>query len=381
MVQEIIHIMNCGSYKIRFSIPFLPRFESYIKRLEELWETGYLVGGKYSQLLQFSLKDLLGVRHVILVPSGSLALTLLLKALIVIGRLEKGRRVAVPDFTFIATLNAVHWANLQPVLLDVDPDTFLIDYRLIEALKDEVDLILGVDVFGNSLDYDLIKVRLGSDVYHRKPLLVSDSAEAFSARYKGKPLGSQALAHVFSFSPSKLVTGVQLGVITTDDDELAEAISSLKVHGHPELGFNARVSELHALLLYLSLSEIQGIIEKRRELVELYRKHLEIQGFQFQQVTPNSDHVWTYVTVKLPDDCKLSPDQILKLMARRGIELKRYFKPLSMLTGKRIDYSFNPLKPISHYLYLRTVSLPVGPHLKPSDVEHISEELVKLINS
>ena len=365
-------------FRIRVSEPLLPPLEDLIPLMEEIWRSRRVTSGRFVEELERSLRDILEVKCVKLVPSGTLALTMLLKALIYLGYLKEGAKVALPDYSFIATLNAVYWAGLEPILVDVDEETFLIGPKELESLsRGDVEAVIAVDLFGNPVDYAVLEGAM-RDMWGERVVLLSDSAEAFGARYLGKPLGGQALAHAFSFSPSKLLTGMELGAISTDNEELCETIGKLCKHGDAFCGFNCRVTEVSAATLLLSLGSLEEVLRKRRRQVELYRGWLEPLGFRFQRVTPGAEHSWTYLAVLLPADLpdykSLSVESVVERLRDEGVEVKRYFRPLHAMLGVEEGVFVR-----SESLYRRALTLPLGPHLREEDIEHVCSLLAGLV--
>ena len=371
-------------FRYRLAEPYLPPLEKYISLLEDIWSSRYLTNGKYKELAEELLKDITGSPYLLLVSSGTTALELLLRALKLLYGLRGG--VILPGYTFIATLTAVLRSGFQAYLVDVEPKRWTLDPDLtlraikeLEAKGEKPSLILTVDPFGFPSLYD----QLLNISEMKKVTLVADSSEALGTLYKGKPIGSIALAHSFSFSPTKAVTSGEGGLITTSNPELMPILEGLAQYGAPlredfglngiNQGTNARISELNASFLYLSLKDLKAIKDKRKELLKRYREHLGKLGFKFQEWSEEIDPLPSYATFLSP---LKDSSSLLEELRARGIEAKRYFPPLDSFGLKPLT-SLN----VSHHLYKRGIALPLGTHLSVDDVDHICEIVKEIVTS
>ena len=229
--------------------------------------------------LEEFFKEFFNVKYAILTTSGTIALYLGLKAL----GIGPGDRVAVPDLTFIATANAVSLTGATPVLIDVIESTLCIDpeYLEIEHSNSPLKAVIPVHISGRSaLTEDLINVikRLGL-------ICVEDAAEAFGSRdpRTGNLLGSIGAVGAFSFSPNKIITSGQGGLIITNDDETNNIIRELKDQGRPKrgtggddlhnsVGFNFKFTDLQAAIL---ISQVKYLQKRTQHLVDVFEYYKE----------------------------------------------------------------------------------------------------------
>ncbi len=234
--------------------------------------------GKLSTLFEQKIAERIGAKHAIAVTNGTSALFLSLKAL----GIGPGDEVIVPDMTFIATANAVSLCGAAPVLVDVDPTTLTISVDACrEAITKKTKAVIPVHVTGRGADmHSFIDLAESKGLF-----IVEDAAEAFMSKHKGEFLGTFGSMGCFSFSPNKIITTGQGGMIVTDDDELHVSLRALKDQGrptkgsggddiHPFLGFNFKFTDLQAAV---GLGQLSYLDMRMRRLVrnhEIYVEHL-----------------------------------------------------------------------------------------------------------
>lgn len=240
--------------------------------------SGYLNDGQIARELEQEISRFLGVRHAVVVTSGTAAISL---ALIAVG-IGPGDEVIVPDLTFIATANAVRMAGAAVKLVDVEPEGFTIDVAAAAAaIGRRTRAIVPVDVNGRAADYPALEALCKE----RDLVLVCDAAEALGSRHQGQYLGTFGHAGCFSFSANKTVTSGQGGLIVTNDDTLHDRLRELKDQGrrhggsggddlHPILGFNFKYTNLQASVALAQFSKLPARLAAMRERDRLYREAL-----------------------------------------------------------------------------------------------------------
>ena len=247
--------------------------------------SGWLTAGPKVREFEEIFAKRHGVKHAMAVTSATTALHL---ALIALG-IKEGDEVIVPAFTWISTANVVLYCNAKVVFVDVDRTTFNIDIAdLKKKITPRTKAIIPVHLFGLCADMDAIKAVAGNIP------LVEDGACAAGAGYKGKPAGSLGTLGCFSFHPRKSVTTGEGGMITTNDDKLAELISNLRNHGAsvseeqrhhgpkpyilPEfnmLGYNYRMTDLQAAVGIVQLKKLDIFIDEREQWATFYNEQLK----------------------------------------------------------------------------------------------------------
>src|SRR5215210_289329 len=245
--------------------------EEELAEIAAVLESGQLTMGPKVAELEELLAQACGVEHAVAVSSGTAALHLAILAL----GLEPGGEVIVPAYTFPATANVVALAGLRPVLVDVDPETMNLDVaRVADALGPRTRAVLAVHLFGRPLDWETLEAAVPERV-----VLLEDAAGALGARRGGRPCGSLGLMGCLSFHPRKIVTTGEGGAVTTDDEQLAASIRSLRHHGWdaddmPAPGVNYRLSDVLCALGIPQLRRLDELLAARERVARLYDERL-----------------------------------------------------------------------------------------------------------
>jgi dTDP-4-amino-4,6-dideoxygalactose transaminase len=247
--------------------------------------------------------------------------------------LPRGSEVLVPSFTFAATAQALLWNGLVPVFCDCLPGTLTIDPEdVARNLSAKSSAICPAYVYGLPPDVDeLLAVgeRAGLPVYF-------DSAQGFASTYRGRPAGGFGVCEVFSMSPTKVITAVEGGLVTTNDDRLARVFRSMRDYGKDaergedmvHLGLSARMSEMHAAVGLLSLRSSEDRVRARSAWIERYRDRLgRLAGCRVQDVPGDRSSSGNYFVLFIGAGAKTSRDRLQDGLAARGIQAKRYFHP------------------------------------------------------
>jgi perosamine synthetase len=240
----------------------------------EVLESGYLTEGLVTRELEEAFKKYIGCNHAIAVTSCTAGLEMALRVLGV----GSGDEVIVPDYTYPATADVVAIVGAKIVIVDVAPQTMLIDYNKIEkAITERTKAVIPVSIFGNPLDYDrlaLIKQKYGV-------FIVEDAACSIGAEYKGTKVGNQADISVFSLHPRKFITTGEGGIITTNNSEWADWMLSYKHFGmgvhesrlttcFERIGTNYKMSNLLAAVGLIQMQHIDELLKRRCELAQHY---------------------------------------------------------------------------------------------------------------
>jgi len=243
--------------------------------------------GEFISRLERSVEKILDVNYCIAVDNGTSAI---LASAYALAQKYEIKKVAVPSFSFIASANAPKFIFGDVEFVDVELDTWNIDIN--NAKLKDFDLIVAVDVGGLPVDYDRL-MALGK-------IVLADSAESMGSTYKGRKIGSQAHIHTFSLHRSKIISSGEGGLITTQDEDLANLVRSFINHGydlnkrsweykHNTFGLNCRISNVNAALAFSQLKRLEEYVKHRNKLAEIYKNRLIGRGFQFQQIPPYSE--------------------------------------------------------------------------------------------
>jgi perosamine synthetase len=318
------------------------------------------------------------------VSSGTSGLHLAIRAL----GIGAGDEVITTPFSFIASTNCILFEQAKPVFVDIEPDTWNIDARLIEhAVTPRTKAILPVDVFGSVPDMEAIR---SIATRHGLPL-IEDSCEALGSRYRGRSAGSLGDVGVFGFYPNKQITTGEGGMVVTNDAGIAEHCRSLRNQGrgggekwlaHERLGYNYRLSELNGALGLAQLRRIEAILAERRRVEELYHRFLgDEPRLVFQRIPPEVTLSRFVYVVRLTDEyTQQDRDRILGELAGKGIGCSNYFPPIHRqpFLAETFGSALGAF-PHCEALSMRTIALPFHHQLTESDVRYVCSTLQGLL--
>ena len=341
--------------------------------------SGQLAQGPMVEKFEKAFSEYIGVKESIAVGNGTEALHLALLA----AGIKKGDEVIVPSFTFIATANSVLFCNAKPVFADIREDDFNIDPDDIQKkITPRTKAIIPVHLYGQSSDMKAIM-----DIAEDNNLVViEDACQAHGAEFNNKKVGSFGIG-TFSFYGTKNMTTGEGGMITTNNSEIADKLRMLRQHGmriryhHEILGFNFRMTDLQAAIGYWQLKKLDRFNETRIKNAKLLTKGLGgIKGVITPEVMPNRKHVFHQYTIRITKDFKLSRDELVDELKKRGIGVGVYY-PIPIHKQKiyrELGYKVN--LPITERLTDEILSLPVHPNVSEDDINYIInafEELSK----
>lgn len=300
---------------------YLPDKEKFKSYIDKIYESGQLTNnGLLLKELEERLKNYLGVRNIILVANGSLALQVAYKALNLTGE------VITTPFSFVATTSTLAWEGLKPVFADINPDTFNLDPENIESLVTEnTSAVLPVHVFGNPCEVEKIE-----EIAKKHNLkVIYDGAHAFGVKYKNKSIFSYGDISTLSFHATKLFHTIEGGAIITNDDEIAHKVRLLINFGInrdeiAEVGINAKMNEFEAAMGLCVLDEIEVIYSKRKELFSFYEKALS-SSVRFQRTNRFATRNYSYAPVVFKNEKELL--KVREKLNLNNIFARRYFYP------------------------------------------------------
>ena len=361
--------------------------EEIDSNIQECLDEGSYIMGSHVKKLEEELAKYVGRKHCISCANGTDALSLVLMA----WGVKEGDAVFVPSFTFYSTSEVVSLLNAEPIFVDVDERTFNIDPDKLEKailqVKEEGKLnpkaIIPVDLFGQCADYDrILEIAKKHDLF-----VLEDGAQGFGGSINGKKACSFGDASTTSFFPAKpLGCYGDGGAIFTDDDELAELLRSLRVHGKGEfkydnvrVGMNSRLDTLQAAILLPKLKAFKEYeLEKRNEVAKLYDEMLK-DRFMVPFVPEGYVSSWAQYTLIL--ESRGERKRIQEYLKKEGIPTMVYYpKPLHKQAVYK-DYGFNleDLK-VSESLAERVLSIPMHPYMEKEDVKKVCKALVEIKN-
>jgi perosamine synthetase len=317
-------------------------------------------------------------RHAIAVNTGTSALHLAITGT----GIKHGHEVILPSFTFVATAEVVAMDGAKPVFVDIDPETYNISPRKIEeAITKKTEAIMTVDLYG--LPADMQPIREIADKHGLT--IVEDSCQAHGASYKGKPPGAFADAACWSFYASKNMTTGEGGMITTNDDELAENMRFMRSHGEKEkyqsliLGHNYHMPEIQAAIGCIQLKKLPKFSAKRRENAEgLSAKLTKAKNLQLPKEPRGYKHSWYLYTVRLKDAKRKKRDKIVEALRQKSIGAEVYYvNPIHLMPYYR-KFGKHRLQE-TEKAAKQVFSLPVHPSVTAKQIDFIGESVLHVI--
>ena len=342
---------------------YLPKIEKYQQYVQEIYTSGWVTNnGPLVQKLEKRLAEYLGVRNLILVANGTVAMEIAYRALGI-----KDFAITTP-FSFVATTSSLVTNGLLPIFADINPKTLNLDPDNIEKLiTPHTSAIVPVHVFGNACDIESIGV-----VAKRHNLkVIYDAAHAFGVRYQDQSILNYGDISTLSFHATKLFHTIEGGALIINDDSLVEKVRYLinfgiqNTESIPELGTNAKMNEFEAAMGLCVLDDIEQINEKRKTIDILYRKNLS-DIVSFQELNPHVTQNYSYFPVIFETEAQLLAVQ-LRLNSLQ-IFPRRYFYP-SLDTLNYIEPK--QYTPISRDISSRILCLPIYPELSEEEQMHI----------
>ena len=265
---------------------------------------GQYIGGQEIVKFEENFSCLIGVDYAIGCNSGTDALVLALRAL----DIGEGDEVITSSFSFFATAEAISAVGANPVLVDIDPETYLINTELIEReINAKTKAIMPVHLFGNAVNMNLISSI--AEEYGLK--VIEDCAQATCTMWKDSKVGSIGDIGCFSFFPTKnLGAAGDGGAVTTSDESIAKKIRELAVHGsplryhHTQIGYNSRLDTIQAAILNIKIKYISEWIKKRQKIANNYFELLKKNSFiSFPKISSGSIfHSWNQFVIKLKNE-------------------------------------------------------------------------------
>jgi len=323
--------------------------------LREPIESGWLTQGPKVAAFEKAFAARHGVQHAIAVTSATTGLHLALAAL----EIGPGDEVIVPAFTWVATANVVVYCGATPVLADVDRITFNIDPQdLVRRVTPKTKAVIPVHLFGLCADMDAIRKVLRPDIK-----IIEDAACAAGAAWQGRSAGAMGEMGVFSFHPRKSITTGEGGMVTTNDDKLAERVKMLRNHGAsvseeerhrgprpyllPEfdlLGFNYRMTDLQGAVGLVQLKKLDRFIDERARMAAQYRSELaDVKWLRLPVEPENGRHAWqAFVTYVDPKKSPRPRNEIMELLQQQGISTRPGTHAVHMLGYYRTRFGFKP---------------------------------------
>ena len=349
-----------------------------INELREIFSSGSVTTSKYVKLFEEECARYLGVKEAVAVSSATSGLMLAVKALGLTGE------VIVPSFTFTATVHSLIWNGLTPVFVDCEEGTYNIDLRdVARKITAKTSAIMPVYIFGNPM-----RMRELGEIAKKHSLkLIFDSAQGFGSEYQGVRAGGFGDCEVFSLSPTKVLTAIEGGLITTNNIKLADQLRRLRDYGKcgediESVGLSARMSELHALVGLKNLGNVEKCLKTRRDLISLYQELLkDIDGINFQRVLSGSKSSGNYMVIFIDEErFGMSRDTLYEALKSENIETKKYFYPAVHMQEayRAFRKTYEGKLPVTEKASRTGLALPLYGHMEPITVEKICDAITRI---
>ena len=366
---------------------------------EEEWQaakepimSGWLTAGPKVREFEEQFAKRHQVKHAIAVTSATTALHLALVAL----NVGPGDEVIVPAFTWVATANVVLYCGAKVVFVDIDPKTFNLDVtKLKSKITSKTKAIIPVHLFGLCADMDAIK-----EVAHGIPL-IEDAACASGSAYKGIPAGGLGTIGCFSFHPRKSITTGEGGMLTTNDDQIADTLGMLRNHGAsiseeqrhhgpkpyilPEfnlLGYNYRMTDLQAAVGIAQLKKLDLFINERAGWAEYYNQELsKIDYLSLPKFGSEYFHGWqSYVTLIDEKKAPFSRNEIMEKLQAKGISTRPGTHAVHMLNYYKQNFNLKDTDyPGAMLANNQSMAIPLHNRMTKDDYEYVVNVLINLI--
>ena len=359
----------------RPSVPVAENRERLMDRINGALDRKWLSNhGPLVREFEQEVARITGARHAIAVCNATQGLQITAKACGLTGE------VIVPAFTFIATAHALSWIGLTPIFADVTPETHSLDPNSIEALiTAHTSAIVAVHLWGIPCPIESI----GEIARRHHVQVIYDAAHAFGCSHRGRMIGSNGRAEVFSFHATKFINAGEGGVITTDDSDLAQRIRRMTSFGFTDvdcvsdLGTNAKMSEVTAAMGLTSIEMMEDIIRANRINYLTYEKELAgLSGIRLLSNDSRESRNYQYAVTEIDaDQAGLSRDQLLEVLQAEGVLARRYFYPGCHRAEPYLSLQSNRERslPVTERLSSSVLVLPAGAAVDPDEVSEVCE--------
>ncbi|MBI3872136.1 MAG: DegT/DnrJ/EryC1/StrS family aminotransferase [candidate division Zixibacteria bacterium] len=370
--------------------------EDEIAEVVDTLRAGWLTSGPKVRQFEREFAARVGSRHAVAVNSCTAALHLALEAI----GIRRGDEVITTPFTFAATGEVIHYLGARPVFVDIDPVTLNMDPDLLAAAANDhprARAVIPVHIAGVPCAMDEIL-----EIAGRHGLkVIEDAAHAFPSRYHGRMIGTLGDITCFSFYATKTITTGEGGMATTDDEQLAERMRMMSLHGissnawtryeahgtwryeihHP--GFKYNMPELAAALGRAQLRRADDFLSRRRAIAARYTQAFTEMADCLDtppDAPADGQHSWHLYIIRLkPDRLRIGRDEFIEEMRRMNIGTSVHFIPLHLHPYYRATYGYEPHDfPRASETFERIISLPIYPGMTDRDVESVIEAVAAL---
>lgn len=373
---------------IPIAIPLFDRDEEEL--VGAVIRSGWVSQGKKVREFEDQFASFVGAGYAVATTSCTTAL----HAALMVSGIGAGDDVIVPSLSFIATANSVVHAGARPVFADVDPDTCNITRKTIEnVLTKKTKAIMPVHQMGLPVDLDPIQDLCRKNNY----VLIEDAACAAGSEYKGRKIGGDGNMACFSFHPRKIITTGEGGMITTNDSTVAEKLRKLRHHGmsvsdverhdskqviietYQEIGYNYRMTDLQAAMGIAQLKKLKFIVERRRQIANLYDNELSaIKCIKVPQVPAYAYHNYQSYWIELLESAPVTRDKLMQQLLERGIATRRGIMAIHM--EECYKNCVQEVLPNTERITKNAILLPIYPSMTQDMQSYVIESIKEIIS-
>ena len=375
---------------IPFHLPLIE--EDDISAVVQVMRNGWITTGPKTHEFEQEFARFVGAHYAFAVMSCTAALHLGLEAV----GLQAGDEVLVPALTFAATAEVVAYFRAKPVLVDSEPEYFNIDCRdLLRRITPRTRAIIPVHFAGHPCDMDpILELARAHGL-----AVIEDAAHSFPAKYRGREVGSLSPLTAFSFYATKTLTTGEGGMVTTDNKQLADRISLMRLHGlsrdawkryHQngswrydivDAGFKYNLTDIQSAFGLAQLAKAISTRDRRARISERYTQALqEIPAFRLPKANSEVEHAWhLYVILIAPEMLTIGRDEMIEELRRRGVGTAVHFIPLHHHSYYQRKWGYAPGQyPVVDHYFERCISLPIYPGMVDADVDQVVEALIAI---
>jgi perosamine synthetase len=358
------------------------------KYVKDCLDTGWVSSvGAYVDQFEKMSAAFAGSKYAVATSCGTTALHICL----LINGITPADYVIAPNVTFIASINSIKYTGADPILIDVDPNTWQIDLDLLEEFlgvecditadgciykkdKRKIKALMPVHVLGNMCNME----RLMSMAGKYNLTVIEDSTEALGSTYHGKHAGTFGLMGTFSYNGNKIITTGGGGMIITDDEKLARHAKHLTTQAksdsfeyvHDEIGYNYRLVNTAAAMGVGQMELLPGFLQRKKEIISFYKTELEGVGdIQFQEITAEVNPNWWLPTIMTGKQ-----KQVLKILNDHKMQSRPFWVPMNQLPMFSGNLYINN-DDRSDYVYQKCLSIPCSTNITDEQMSGVSEKI------
>ncbi len=346
------------------------------KHVSSTIKSGWITMGKKVKEMEKKISKYIGAKHVILFNNGTSSLH---ASLIALG-VKEGDEVIVPTLSYISSANVIEYCGAKPVFCEISPKTFNVTNKTIEKkINKKTKAIITVDLKGMPVDYDEIKKIKRK---YKIPIL-SDSAESFGAIYKKKKVGSQLDVHSFSFFANKNITMGEGGVVTTDNQKIANICRIIRNQGqksrynHIMLGNNYRPTDYAAAMGISQLRRVDKILKEKSKIAHKYNRKFSKYDFIEIPFVPDyvGRHSWYMYCIKFKKP--INRKKIQDYLNKKKIETRLSFPPIHLQKYFKDKYNFKKsMFKTSEETFDQFLDIPIFPGITEKQINYVVKNIV-----